>query len=104
VTTPTSYPQRGYDGAVADIPGEVRRLVCRQLGVVEGRVKPEASFVDELGADSLDILELRLVFEETFDIEIPDKEAGGIRTLRDAIVAVEKCLRAQHPSCPPYRS
>jgi len=97
VTTPAGRPERGYDGTVADTPGEVRRLVCKQLGVVEGRVKPEASFIVDLGADSLDILELRLVFEETFDIEIPDEEASQIRTVQDTIILVEKSLRAQHP-------
>ncbi len=80
---------------MARVPDKILKLVCKQLGVVEGRVKPEASFIDDLGADSLDILELRLVFEETFDIEIPDEEAGRIRIVQDAIVAVEKCLPAQ---------
>jgi acyl carrier protein len=59
--------------------------------VPEDRVMPGASF-DELGADSLARVELTLVFEEAFDIDIPDDEAGEIRTVRDAIVAVERNL------------
>jgi acyl carrier protein len=82
---------------MADIPGEVRRLVCKRLDVAEDRVKPEASFVDDLGADSLAVVELTLVFEEMFDIDIPDEEANRIRTVRDAVTFVEKYLRAQHP-------
>ena len=82
---------------MADIPGEVRRLVCKRLDVAEDRVKPEASFVDDLGADSLAVVELTLVFEEMFDIDIPDEEADRIRTVRDAVTFVEKYLRTQHP-------
>jgi acyl carrier protein len=82
---------------MADIPGEVRRLVCQRLDVAEDRVKPEASFVDDLGADSLAVVELTLVFEEMFDIDIPDEEADRIRTVRDAVTFVEKYLRTQHP-------
>jgi acyl carrier protein len=90
-------PERGYCGNVADVSGEVRRLVCERLGVAGDRVKPEASFIGDLGADSLAVVELTLVFEETFDIEIPDEEAERIRTVRDAIISVEKHLRAQLP-------
>ena len=82
---------------MADIPGEVRRLVCKRLDVAEDRVNPETRFIDDLGADSLAIVELTLVFEETFDIDIPDEEAGWIRTVRDAIVSVESHLRARRP-------
>jgi acyl carrier protein len=77
---------------MADIPDEVRRLVCKQLGVDGDRVKPEASLIDDLGADSLALVELTLVFEEKFDIDIPDEVAEKIRTVRDAIVAVEAYL------------
>ena len=82
---------------MADIPSEVRRLVCKQLGVVGDRVKPEASFIDDLGADSLALVELTLVFEEAFDIDIPDEEAQKMRTVRDAILSVEKYHRAERP-------
>jgi acyl carrier protein len=80
---------------MADIAGEIRRLVCARLDVAEGRVKPEASFIDDLGADSLALVELTLVLEETFDIDIPDEEADAIRTVRDAVVSVEKHLHAR---------
>jgi acyl carrier protein len=82
-------------GTLADIPGEVRRLVCKRLEVAEDRVKPEASFMGDLGADSLALVELTLVFEETFDIDIPDEEAQKMRTVRDAILSVEKYRREQ---------
>jgi acyl carrier protein len=78
---------------MADISGEVRRLVCKCLDVAEDRVKPEACFIDDLSADSLALVELTLVLEETFEIEIPNEEAEEIRTVRDAIVSVEKYLQ-----------
>ncbi len=78
-----------------DIPAEVRRLVCKRLDVAEDRVKLEASLIDDLGADSLALVDLTLVFEEMFDIDIPDEEADRIRTVRDAIISVEKHLRLQ---------
>jgi acyl carrier protein len=80
---------------MADIPAEVRRLVCKRLDVAEDRVRPEASLIDDLGADSLALVDLTLVLEEMFDIDIPDQEADGIRTVRDAIISVEKHLRSQ---------
>ena len=58
---------------------------------------PEASLIDELGADALAVVELTLVFEETFDIEIPDEEADKIRTVRDAVAAVESHIPARPP-------
>ena len=82
---------------MADIPDEVRRLVSKLLAVAEDRVKPDASFIDDLGADSLALVDLTLTFEETFDIDIPDEEADNIRTVGDAIISVEKHLRAQLP-------
>ncbi len=82
---------------MADIPGEVRRLVCKRLDVAEDRVKPETRFIDDLGVDSLAIVELTLVLEETFDIDIPDEEADRIRTVRDATISVESSLRAKLP-------
>jgi acyl carrier protein len=78
-----------------DIPAEVRRLVCKRLDVAEDRVKPESSLIDDLGADSLALVDLTLVLEEMFDIDIPDEEADRIRTVRDAIISVEKHLRSQ---------
>jgi len=80
---------------MADVPAEVRSLVSKRLAVAEELVHPDASFIDDLGADSLALAELTLVFEESFDIEIPDEEADAIRTVRDAILAVERHVQAQ---------
>jgi acyl carrier protein len=73
--------------AVAD---KVKQIIVDQLGVDEGEVSLEASFTDDLGADSLDIVELVMAFEEEFGIEIPDEEAEKISNVRDAIAYIEK--------------
>ncbi len=61
---------------------KVRKIVCEQLGVSPEEAKLEASFIDDLGADSLDTVELVMAFEEEFEIEIPDEEAEGIATVK----------------------
>ena len=63
----------------------VQKIVCEQLGVSKEEVKLEASFIDDLGADSLDTVELVMAFEEEFEIEIPDEEAEGITTVKNAV-------------------
>ena len=68
--------------AVAD---KVKSIIVEQLGVDEEEVTPDASFVDDLGADSLDTVELVMAFEEEFSIEIPDDAAEKIQTVGDAI-------------------
>jgi len=68
-----------------NIEEKVKEIIAEQLQVDIEKVKPEASFIDDLGADSLDTVELVTAFEEAFDIEIPDEEAEKIRTVRDAI-------------------
>ncbi len=68
-----------------DIEAQVKEIIVDQLGVDEGQVKPEASFIDDLGADSLDTVELVMAFEDKFDIEIPDEDAEKLRTVGDAI-------------------
>ncbi len=63
----------------------VCELIVEQLGVSREEIVPEASFIDDLGADSLDIVELVMAMEETFDIEIPDDDAEKIQTIGDAL-------------------
>ena len=63
----------------------VQKIVCEQLGVSAEEVKLEASFIDDLGADSLDTVELVMAFEEEFEIEIPDEEAENIQTVKNAV-------------------
>jgi len=63
----------------------VKQIIVEQLGVDEGEVVANASFVDDLGADSLDVVELIMAFEEEFGIEIPDEDAEKLLTVRDAI-------------------
>ncbi len=68
-----------------DVEAKVKEIIVEQLGVDEGQIKPEASFIDDLGADSLDTVELVMAFEEKFEIEIPDEDAEKMRTVGDAI-------------------
>ncbi len=63
----------------------VSELIVEQLGVSKDEVVPEASFIDDLGADSLDIVELVMAMEEAFDVEIPDDDAEKIQTIGDAV-------------------
>jgi acyl carrier protein len=69
---------------------KVKEIIVEQLGVEEGQVTPEASFINDLGADSLDTVELVMAFEEAFDIEIPDEAAEKIAKVKDAIEYIEK--------------
>jgi acyl carrier protein len=73
--------------AVAD---KVKSIIVEQLGVDANEVTPEASFVDDLGADSLDTVELVMAFEEAFNIEIPDEAAEKIQKVKDAVEYIEK--------------
>ncbi len=68
-----------------EITGKVKSIVAEQLGVALEEVKETSSFIEELGADSLDIVELIMALEEEFDVEIPDEEAERIQTVGDAI-------------------
>ncbi|MFH1964252.1 MAG: acyl carrier protein [Acidobacteriota bacterium] len=70
---------------MALLEDQVKEIIVEQLGVDEGDVKMESHFVDDLGADSLDTVELVMKLEEDFDIEIPDEDAEKIQTVRDAI-------------------
>ncbi|WP_373049367.1 acyl carrier protein, partial [Vulgatibacter sp.] len=64
---------------------KVKNIIAEQLGVGEDEIKPESNFVEDLGADSLDIVELVMAMEEEFEVEIPDEEAENIKTVGDAI-------------------
>jgi acyl carrier protein len=72
--------------AVSD---QVKKIIVEQLGVDEEEVTPDASFVDDLGADSLDTVELVMAFEEEFSIEIPDEDAEKITRVKEAIEYIE---------------
>jgi acyl carrier protein len=66
------------------IEAKVKTIIADQLGVGEDEIKPESSFIEDLGADSLDIVELVMAMEEEFEIEIPDEQAENIKTVGDA--------------------
>jgi len=68
-----------------EIAKKIKAIITEQLGIEEEEVVPEAKFIDDLGADSLDTVELIMAFEETFDIEIPDEDAEKITTVQEAI-------------------
>jgi acyl carrier protein len=64
---------------------KVKRIIAEQLGIDEEDITPDASFTEDLGADSLDLVELVMAFEDGFDIEIPDEDAEKIKTVADAV-------------------
>jgi acyl carrier protein len=78
------------ENPMAAVDEKVKQIIVEQLGVDEGEVTSNASFADDLGADSLDTVELVLAFEEAFEIEIPDEDAEKIRTVQDAIDYIGK--------------
>ena len=73
-----------------DVLAEVKRIINEQLDVDEKDIKPESSFIDDLGADSLGLVELVLAFEEAFEIDIPDEDTEKIRTVQDAVDYINK--------------
>ncbi|MDB5677408.1 MAG: acyl carrier protein [Sphingomonas sp.] len=74
---------------MSDTADRVKKIVVEHLGVEASAVTPEASFIDDLGADSLDIVELVMAFEEEFGVEIPDDAAEKISTVNDAITYID---------------
>jgi acyl carrier protein len=80
---------------MASVEERVKQIIVEQLGVDGSEVTPTASFVDDLGADSLDIVELVMAFEEAFGIEIPDEDAEKISTVKDAIEYIDKHASAK---------
>ena len=86
--------QRRQD-RIASVEERVKQIIVEQLGVDEAEVTPTASFVDDLGADSLDVVELTMAFEEAFGIEIPDEDAEKIATVKDATEYIQKHASAK---------
>jgi len=77
---------------MAAVEEKVKKIICDQLNVPEEEVVLSASFVDDLGADSLDQVELIMAIEEEFDISIPDEDAEKIRTVQDAVSYIQKAI------------
>jgi acyl carrier protein len=73
----------------SEVEKKVRQIICEQLGVSDTEVTPEASFIEDLGADSLDIVELVMALEEEYDMEITDEEAEKIRVVQDVVTYIE---------------
>ena len=70
---------------MSEVQEQVKKIIVDHLGIDESKVTPEAKFIDDLGADSLDTVELVMAFEEEFEIEIPDEEAEEISTVQNAV-------------------
>jgi acyl carrier protein len=81
---------RYEENQMAAVDEKVKQIIVEQLQVDDAEVTPGASFQEDLGADSLDVVELVMQFEEAFDIEIPDEDAEKIKTVKDAIDYIEK--------------
>lgn len=77
---------------MSDVAERVKKIVVEHLGIEEAKVTDDASFIDDLGADSLDTVELVMAFEEEFGIEIPDDAAEKILTVKDAINYIEESV------------
>ena len=71
------------------VEAKIKQIIVEQLGVDEAQVDSTASFVDDLGADSLDIVELVMAFEDAFDLDIPDEDAEKITTVKDAVEYID---------------
>jgi acyl carrier protein len=79
---------------MASLDEKVKQIIVEQLSVDEAEVTPTAHFIDDLGADSLDIVELVMAFEEAFEIEIPDEDAEKIATVKDAIDYIQSHVKS----------
>ena len=73
-----------------NVEQRVKKIVAEQLGVAEGEIKNESSFVDDLGADSLDTVELVMAFEEEFGVEVPDEDAEKLQAVGDVVKYIEE--------------
>jgi acyl carrier protein len=81
--------RRNESTMASDIETKIREKISEQLGVAADEVKPESSFIEDLGADSLDIVELVMALEEEFNVEISDEDAEKIRTVKDVVSYIE---------------
>ena len=79
---------------MSEVENKVKKIVAEHLGVEEGKIAPSSSFIDDLGADSLDQVELVMAFEEEFGCEIPDEEAEKIVTVQDAVKYINSAAAA----------
>ena len=79
---------------MSEVAAKIKEIIVNQLGVNEDEVTPEASFVDDLGADSLDVVELVMALEEEFGIEIPDEDTDKIQTVGDSVSYIEEKQQA----------
>jgi acyl carrier protein len=86
---------RRFPMADMSVEEKVKQIIVEELGVDEPEVTPNARFIEDLGADSLDTVELVMRFEEEFDIEIPDEDAEKIQSVRDAISYIEQFKKGQ---------
>jgi len=91
---PASGPREHEEDNVA-VADKVKSIIVEQLGVDEEEVTPDASFVDDLGADSLDTVELVMAFEEEFGIEIPDEDAEKITRVKEAVEYIESHAKSK---------
>ena len=82
----------------AEVEGKVIEIVCKQLNVAKEKVTKSTSFVNDLGADSLDTVELVMEIEDSFDLSIPDEDAEKIQTVGDAITYIEQKMSASNKS------
>jgi acyl carrier protein len=87
-------PLNEEERRMASLDEKVKQIIVEQLGVDEAEATPTAHFIDDLGADSLDIVELVMAFEEAFEIEIPDEDAEKITTVKDAIDYIQSHVKA----------
>jgi acyl carrier protein len=87
---PPAHTRQPGDRKMAAVDEKVKQIIVEQLQVDEAEVTPGASFQEDLGADSLDVVELVMQFEEAFDIQIPDEDAEKIKTVKDAVDYIEK--------------
>jgi acyl carrier protein len=86
-------PPNEEERRMASLDEKVKQIIVEQLGVDEAEVTPTAHFIDDLGADSLDIVELVMAFEEAFEIEIPDEDAEKITTVKGAIDYIQSHVK-----------